>query len=223
MPGRGYRQAVDFEVCKALGDETRFGLYQRLAASPRPLAVSELAEAAGLHVNTVRVHLDRLREAGLVEVEAVHHGKVGRPRHRYSVVADAPGTGFDPPSHVILAGLLAALAEQMGADAGAATATGRAFGVEAAKRTPERSCLHALGAELDRLGFEPASDGGANGSPARVDFLACPFRELAEAYPELVCGLHRGICEGVASGRGSITGFSALYDPDPCHVLVAVS
>ena len=32
---------------------------------------------------------------------------------------------------------------------------------------------------------------------ARIEFLHCPFRELAEAYPELVCNLHRGLCEGV--------------------------
>ena len=49
------------------------------------------------------------------------------------------------------------------------------------------------------------------------------YRELAEAYPELVCNLHRGICEGVAeAGRGTVEQFSTLYEPDPCHVVVAV-
>jgi predicted ArsR family transcriptional regulator len=60
---------------------------------------------------------------------------------------------------------------------------------------------------------------------ARIDFLHCPFRELAEAYPELVCNLHRGLCEGVVdqASEGSVSGFSTLYDPDPCHVVVAVT
>ncbi|MBM3675922.1 MAG: helix-turn-helix transcriptional regulator, partial [Actinobacteria bacterium] len=111
MPGCRYRQAVDFEVCKALGDETRFELYRRLAASPRPLAVSALAEACGLHPNTVRVHLDRMREAGLVEVETVHRGTVGRPGHRYFVASGSPALASEPGAHVMLAGLLAALAE----------------------------------------------------------------------------------------------------------------
>jgi predicted ArsR family transcriptional regulator len=54
--------------------------------------------------------------------------------------------------------------------------------------------------------------------------MHCPFRELAEAYPELVCNLHRGICEGVveAVGGGSISDFGTLYDRDPCRVTVSV-
>ncbi len=118
------------------------------------------------------------------------------------------------------------MAEQMGADAEAAKATGRAWGLEAGKRTRSRSCLDSLATELDRLGFEPAADEdiGPDGT-ARIDFLHCPFRELAEAYPELVCNLHRGLCEGVVdqAGEGSVTGFSTLYEPDPCHVVVAVT
>jgi predicted ArsR family transcriptional regulator len=81
-----------------------------------------------------------------------------------------------------------------------------------------------LAQELDRLGFEPAADPEAgNDGGTRIEFLHCPFRELAEAYPELVCNLHRGICEGVAdAGRGPVEHFSTLYEPDPCHVVVAV-
>ena len=49
-------------------------------------------------------------------------------------------------------------------------------------------------------------------------------RRDPEAYPELVCNLHRGLCEGVVdeAGGGSIAAFSTLYDPEPCHVSVAV-
>ena len=89
-----------------------------------------------------------------------------------------------------------------------------------------RSCLPALESELHRLGFEPAvepGDGTAEGA-ARIEFLHCPFRELAEAYPELVCNLHRGLCEGVVDqvGGGRVEEFATLYDPEPCHVTVAV-
>lgn len=217
---------MELEVLKALGDETRFAMYRELATSTTPLSAQDLADALGLHANTVRLHLERLREAGLVDVEAIHRGTVGRPQHLYSLAAGAPGLGFDPPAHALLAGLLAAMAEQMGANAEAAKATGRAWGVEAGKRTPSRSCLGSLAAELARLGFEPAADEdlGPDGT-ARIDFLHCPFRELAEAYPELVCNLHRGLCEGVVNqtGEGSVVGFSTLYEPDPCHVVVAVT
>jgi predicted ArsR family transcriptional regulator len=218
---------MELEVLKALGDETRYAMYRELATSTTPLSAQDLADALGLHANTVRLHLERLRDVGLVDVEAIHRGTVGRPQHLYFLAPGAPGLGFDPPAHALLAGLLAAMAERLGADHDDATETGRAWGVEAAKRTRNRSCLGALAAELARLGFEPAADDdvGPDGT-ARIDFLHCPFRELAEAYPELVCNLHRGLCEGVVEqsgqGKGSVAGFSTLYEPDPCHVVVAV-
>ena len=213
-------------VLKALGDETRYALYRELATSTAPLSASELAERLGLHANTVRLHLDRLRDAGLVDVEAVHRGTVGRPQHRYFLADGAPGLGFDPPAHVLLAGLLAALAERVGADAADAADTGHAWGAAAGKRARTRSCLKALEAELTRLGFEPAADtaDGEYEGATRIDFLHCPFRDLAEAYPELVCNLHRGLCEGVVDqvGGGVVEEFATLYDPEPCHVTVSV-
>lgn len=224
MPESGYGQLAmdELTVLKALGDETRFALYQELSQATAPVAAQELADALGLHANTVRLHLERLRDAGLVEVEAIHRGTVGRPQHRYFLAAGAPGVGLDPPAHVLLAGLLATLAERMGADADEATDTGYAWGTEAVKRTRTRSCVTALERELTRLGFEPATtaaDGAAEGG-TRIEFLHCPFRELAEAYPELVCNLHRGLCEGVVDqvGGGSVEDFATLYDPEPCHV-----
>ncbi|HEX6311572.1 MAG TPA: helix-turn-helix domain-containing protein [Acidimicrobiia bacterium] len=212
-------------VLKALGDETRFALYRAIATSTGPLSAHDLADRLDLHANTVRLHLERLREAGLVDVEAVHRGTVGRPQHLYFLADEAPSLGFDPPAHALLAGLLAALSERVGADADDAGDTGHAWGAEAARRTRSRSCLRTLESELHRLGFEPATetaDGTYEGS-TRIHFLHCPFRELAEAYPELVCNLHRGLCEGVVDqvGGGTVEEFATLYDHEPCHVTVS--
>jgi predicted ArsR family transcriptional regulator len=219
------KPVIDLGVLKALADETRYAVYRELASSPGPLSAPELADRLGVHANTVRMHLERLRDAGLVDAEAVHRGTVGRPQHLYFLAPGAPSLGFDPPAHALLAGLLAALAERVGADPNDAADTGHAWGVEAARRTRSRSCVRALSGELERLGFEPAvtpGDGRSEGA-ARIDFLHCPFRELAEAYPELVCNLHRGLCEGMVDelGGGSVEEFSTLYDPEPCHVTVA--
>ncbi|MGZ8751900.1 MAG: helix-turn-helix transcriptional regulator [Acidimicrobiia bacterium] len=224
---------LDLEVLKALGDETRYAMYRELASSTSPLSAQELADALGLHANTVRLHLERLREAGLVESEAIHRGTVGRPQHHYFLAPGAPGLGFDPPAHVLLAGLLAAMAERLGANPDDAGDTGFVWGTEAGRRTRSGSCVNALVGELERLGFEPiadatapvsASEAPAGAASVRIEFLHCPFRELAEAYPELVCNLHRGLCEGVVNevGGGSIATFATLYDLEPCHVSVSV-
>ena len=221
-------------VFKALGDDTRFAIYQELTRSPAPLSATELAERLTLHPNTVRPHLDRMREAGLVEVEPIHRGTVGRPQLRYSLAPGAPGLGLDPPAHTLLAGLLAALAEQLGGDGLDAANLGRRWGADATgRRQSGRGCLAALVAELDRLGFDPVESelgaGGIDRRRVRVDFLHCPFRELAEAYPDLVCNLHRGIVEGVVGKRvrtgqpaGMVEDFRTLIDRDPCNVTVSV-
>src|SRR5256714_11158925 len=135
-------------VLKALGDETRYAMYEELARSTAALSASDLAERLGIHANTVRLHLERLREVGLVDVEAVHRGTVGRPQHLYFLSAGAPGLGFDPPAHALLAGLLASLAERVGADPDDAADTGHAWGTEAGKSTRTRSCVRALDDEL---------------------------------------------------------------------------
>ena len=209
-------------VLKALGDETRFSMYRELAGSTRGRSAQELADSLGLHANTVRLHLDRLREAGLVDVEPVHRGTVGRPTHVYSLAPGAPGLGFDPPSYTLLSGLLAALAERVGADGDEAAEIGRAWGVEAGHRTRSWSCVKALVGEMERLGFEPETETTAD--LADMAFMRCPFRELAEAYPELVCNLHRGLAEGIVGevGGGTVEDFATLYDRDPCRVTVSV-
>jgi len=217
---------VQLAVLKALADETRFAVYRELSTSTRALSAQDLADRLGVHANTIRLHLERLRDVDIVDVEAVHRGTVGRPQHLYFLAGGAPGIGFDPPAHALLAGLLASLAERVGADPTDAADAGRAWGAEVGRRTRSRSCLQALEQELEHLGFEPAvgpGDGPSEGD-ARIEFLHCPFRELAEAYPELVCNLHRGLCEGVVDqvGDGTVTDFATLYDPEPCHVTVAI-
>jgi hypothetical protein len=58
----------------------------------------------------------------------------------------------------------------------------------------------------------------------RVAFTRCPFRDLAEAHPELVCHLHRGIVEGMVEelGGATVERFGTLLDRDPCQVDLAV-
>jgi len=217
------------DLLAALGDETRTALFRELALTTNGITAADLAERVGLHANTVRLHLDRMRDAGLVEVEVVHRGTVGRPQHVYSLSPGVPSGGLEPAAHELVAGLLASLAERAGADSDDAAAAGRAYGRAAALRSkPARSagpsrCVTALMGHMRRLGFDPALDDDDEREPT-LYFLQCPFRELAEAYPELVCSLHRGICEGVvaATGGGKIDRFHALYDHTPCQADVHV-
>ena len=95
--------------------------------------------------------------------------------------------------------------------------------LDAELHTDDASCLEALVAELDGLGFDPAVDGSDDGMTAVVAFAHCPFRELAEAHPELVCSLHRGMVEGFVDGvgGGEVDDFHALVHREPCQVTLS--
>ena len=220
--------AARLDVLKALGDNTRYAIYLELARSPRPLTTAEVAKTLDLHSNTVRPHLERMREVGLLAVETEPRGAVGRPQHRYSLSADAPSLGLEPPTFPVLAQMLLTLAgsARLGAEEAieAGREQGRAdAGREAKPRKPSTArCVERLVARLDALGFDPAVVEHEEGRT--VAFLHCPFRDLAETNPDVVCGLHRGMVEGFVAAAGGaeagtrVTRFHSLVDRTPCQV-----
>lgn len=211
--------APRLELLKALGDNTRYAIYLELARAPKPLATADIADTLELHPNTVRPHLERMREVGLLEVSAAPQGSVGRPQHLYSLAPDAPSLGFEPPAFPVLARMLLRLAATAEIPATEALDAGREQGALDATRPDHRgSCEQALTSELDALGFDPTSV--AEDTSLTVAFTRCPFRELAEANPDLVCSLHRGLVEGFvdARGDGTVVAFHDLAGRTPCQV-----
>jgi predicted ArsR family transcriptional regulator len=228
---------VRLDLLKALGDNTRYAIYLELARSPRPCTTAEVAESLGLHPNSVRPHLDRMREVGLLQVETEARGGVGRPHHRYSLAPDAPGLGLEPPAMPLLARMLVEVASAAGAGPDEAAEIGRTQGrdaarlvalagdgsepVEAADEDPASRCIAALVAELDHLGYDPAL--ATDDRAATVAFAHCPFAALASEHPEIVCHLHRGLVEGFVETLGGVevTRFGTLVDRAPCRVELA--
>lgn len=226
MEDRGAPDAGRLAVLKALGDNTRYAIYLELARSPHPLATADVAAALDLHPNTVRPHLERMRDVGLLQVQSDARGGVGRPQHRYSLAAEAPSLGLEPASFPVLARMLLRLAAATGADAADAADVGRDQGRVDGARLASRGCLSAVVAQLDAMGFDPALSIDEGDDEALVDiaFAHCPFRDLAEQRPDLLCSLHRGLIEGVveATGGGEVTRFGSLVDRAPCQVEIAL-
>ena len=217
------------DVLRVLGDNTRYAIYLELARSPRPQVTAEIAETLGLHPNTVRPHLDRMREVGLLEVTTDARGEVGRPQHRYSLAPDAPSLGLEPPTMPMLARMVLAMARRLGANEADAVAVGEAEGASRAGRyTAAPSALEALVADLDRLGFDPVVTGDDDGADedepvtAVVAFANCPFADLARDHPDLVCALHRGLVTGFVAqmGDAEVSEFCPLASRTPCRVAV---
>lgn len=207
-------------VLKALGDNTRYAIFLEVARAPAPVATADVATSLDLHPNTVRPHLERMRDVGLLEVQSDARGGVGRPQHRYSLAADAPSLGLDPPTFPLLAGMLMRMAAMAGAHADDALGVGRDQGRADGVGRAGDDCVAVVQERLGTLGFDPAAVLDDDG--ATIAFTHCPFRDLAEQRPDLLCSLHRGLVEGMveAVGGGEVTGFGTIVDRNPCHVQI---
>jgi predicted ArsR family transcriptional regulator len=219
---------------RLLADRSRYAIYQLVAQAQQPLSTTEIADRLDLHTNTVRLHLEKMREAGLVLVSTDRHGSVGRPQHRWATVPQAASLGLEPGFR-ILALLLAEVAAEQRPAAPTVVAVGSRRGRERARTRPAAggepiaACLQAVMEELTDLGFDPSLEAD-RGSRAVISFTHCPFRDVALLYPDLVCQLHRGLTEGILSAaaaanpgvQGSVESFASLVDPDPCRVEVAI-
>ncbi|MBA3955847.1 MAG: helix-turn-helix domain-containing protein [Acidimicrobiia bacterium] len=225
MEGTGRHRLA---LLKALGDNTRYAIYLELARSATPRSTAEVAESLDLHPNTVRPHLERMRDVGLLAVETDGRGGVGRPQHLYSLAPDAPSLGLEPPPMPLLARLLAGVAGSAGVTPEEAAEVGREQGRRDALGTGSRrpqdgntsmsACVQALADELARLGFDPAVAG--DDEAVSVAFTHCPFAEVAQSHPEIVCHLHRGMVEGFVevAGGANVERFATLLDRSPCRV-----
>jgi predicted ArsR family transcriptional regulator len=191
------------EVHKALADDTRYRLYRYIGLAGRPVSVREMSRRLSLHPNTLRPHLRRLAEAGMVSREIRKTAAVGRPQTLYMIRVGEPEEGRD---YRLLAEMLCGmlrgkraldqaqvLARQWGAYL---VAQG---GPKPGVRLPARRNLAVLQEAMARAGFEPRFRREA-GDGIEVTMRDCPFRDMADDYRDLVCTLHRGLVEGMLAG-----------------------
>lgn len=195
------REPSPIEVHKALADDTRFRLYRHLGLSGRPVSVRELAARMSLHPNTLRPHLRRLEEAGLVRREPRKgSASVGRPQAMYVAVVREGEAGRD---YRLLAEILAGLVTG-GRALARATTLAREWGQYLAiqggpkpgTRLPARRNLAVLQEAMAEAGFEPRFRRAQRGT-VEVSLRDCPFRDLLDDHRELVCTVHRGLIEGM--------------------------
>lgn len=205
-----------------LSQATRARLFGMLGEIRRPMGTDELAQRLDLHPNGVRVHLERLREAGLITRERTRQAR-GRPRDMWLISPDAR-PGSEPPSgYADLGRWLARVISPGRTSLRRVESTGRIIGQELAPdgdSSPEEK-LHAV---LAAMGFqphrEPAEDGGLT-----YRLCNCPYRDAVQESPEVVCTLHRGMTQGLLdqiSPETELRGFVAR-DPYVAGCLIELS
>lgn len=198
------------------------------------LTAQELGELVGLHVTTVRFHLDRLVASGLVDSHSVRTAGAGRPSKQYVVAPGSFGT-FESDSHAALAALLAETWAARSADgqpltpeqAGALWAHSRAADLLARIPSTQSAAtagdwLGKVGLMIDVLrawGYTPSVRTHDEGRTADIDVVDCPFLELAREQPEVVCGVHRGLMRGtleILGERDAELSLTPFVEPTLC-------
>lgn len=184
----------------------------------RPLAVSEVAERVGLHVNTVRGHLELLVHLGVVSRETEHRGGRGRPRVLYDIEPD------EPQQQDAYKTLAAALANELSIIGGTGQRTADEAGLLWAQALagqgrlrPTKSADEAVeqvSALFSDLGFDATSEPLAD----RIYMRSCPYAAIREAFPS-VCEIHLGLLRGtlaVTDSGLSVDSFDVDARPGLC-------
>ncbi|AEV70815.1 putative transcriptional regulator [Mycolicibacterium rhodesiae NBB3] len=192
----------------------------------------ELASRMKLHVTTVRFHLDALCDEGAIERTRVNRDGVGRPRTGYRAVEERLDYRILAEILAMELGETAETRARRAQRAGVqwaeriAAAQPEAVvgqdGTEAAEAGDALARGAALATEVfDRMGFdaelaagsEPSASLSADseqvlGRERVIRLHACPVRDLARAHPEVGCGLHLGLLQGLVD-RAAAAGGSA--------------
>jgi len=205
---------------RALAGERRARIVAELEAAPEGLDAAELGRRVGLHANTVRWHLRLLGGAGLVVSRAESRSTPGRPRVLYFAGDDAAGADAREEYRLLATVLAETLAREQGGPA-ASERAGRAWGAALAgggRRGGD--ALETVVGILAEQGFEPEAGDSA------IAMRRCPFHDLAEATPEVVCAVHRGLIGGALRELASPLRIAALEifpRPSECVARLAPS
>ncbi|MPZ87314.1 MAG: helix-turn-helix domain-containing protein [Nitriliruptorales bacterium] len=209
-------------VARALGSETRAGIYAHLREAGDERTVRDVAGLFDLHPNVARTHLETLADAGLVRVGRRKHPGGGRPAKVYTAIPDAPdGTEPGPEGDsatgalrlrpqadpTLLVRLLAMLLDGPGIDA-----RGRVVVAPPGRTTLAARAHETAAAEGRRLAGGLGDRGGAGRGRGRrgvvpvADAAALAVRALLPWAPEL---------RVVKSGAdwADITGLRPLFSP----------
>jgi len=206
-----------------LAQTTRAGLFSLLGELKRPAGTVELAERLALHPNGVRVHLERMEDAGLVARSRAPQAR-GRPRDAWTIAPDARPGGAPPSAYADLGRWLARAISPRPGRLRDVEATGRDIGRELAPRCVDLDGVEALEASLIALGCQPHAEPGS-GERMTYRLGNCPYRDAVRENQEAVCTLHRGITRGlldVLQPQAKLAGF-VPQDPDAAGCLIELT
>jgi predicted ArsR family transcriptional regulator len=218
------------ERLSALQEPLRRALYLFIASQGREVGREEAAEEMGIRRSLAAFHLDKLAEAGLLEVSyrrlTGRSGPgAGRPAKLYRRSPETHQVSVPPRDYELAAHLMAMAMEQAGRRSASrelervARDFGASLGQEQREqlgpRPGRRRQTSAIEDVLSRYGFAPYREGHD------VRLGNCPFHSLAREHTGLACGMNLALIDGLLAGM-QLSGTTARLDPRPeqcCVVL----
>jgi predicted ArsR family transcriptional regulator len=212
---------TDLEAIAPLADPVRRRLYELVVRAGAP--VDRDAAAAGARVGRANAafHLDRLAEAGLLDVEFRRRSGrsgpgAGRPAKFYRRPDREISVSLPPRQYGLAAALLAEGIDQRPGAAEAVLEAARRRGAALAETGPEGDRDSALLSVLDAQGYEPVrTEDGV------VRLRNCPFDALVDDHRQLTCSMNLALLTGLADGVGS-TDLYPVADPRDGFCCVAL-
>jgi len=192
---------TEISVIAVLDDPVRRRLYDYVTAQDHGVSRSEAAQAVGVQRTLAAFHLDRLAEAGLVEVT------FRRPAGRSGPGAGRPAKLYRRSA----AELLAEVVDVTGAEPElqrSARSRGAAAGRAARRQAPDAPDADLVVGALSAQGYQPYQE------EAGLRLRNCPFHVLASRHPPLICGMNLALLEGLLEGA-AVTSLEARLDPRP--------
>jgi predicted ArsR family transcriptional regulator len=222
--------AADLAAVALLAEPVRQRLYSYLRERHEPVGREDAARHAGIAVKLAAFHLDRMAEAGLLDVEYRRlTGRVGpgagRPAKLYSLSPRHISIALPQTRYALAASMMAtALA---GGPSGAdgpdrlqevATTAGESLGAGIRRQVrTNRARREAVRRELEHLGYDPQSQGSGV-----LSLRNCIFSELSASHRQLVCGMNaafvRGLLQGAALRSSQVEG--RTIEPPNCCVQI---
>jgi predicted ArsR family transcriptional regulator len=203
-----------------LAQPTRSRLFALLGELKRPAGTVELAKRLDLHANGVRIHLERMQQAGLVQRARVRD-KRGRPPDAWTIAADARPGGSAPRAYQDLGRWLARALRARSRGVRSIEETGRQIGRELAPQGVADA--DAFKASLTALGFQPTAT-GTEGDAVTFCLRNCPYRDAVRENQPAICALHKGITRGLLDVLAPEAKLAAFvpHDPDEAGCLIEV-
>ena len=200
--------ADDLRAVGLLADPIRRRLYDYLRERDEPVGREEAARHARIKARLAAFHLDKMADAGLLDVEYRRlSGRAGPGAGRTAKVYSVSSRSFSvliPQTRYALAASMMASALSAGVPRAdgpesledVATTVGGGIGDEIRQQTQTGSARReAVWSKLEQLGYEPRAEESGEWA-----LRNCIFSELSASHRELVCGMNAAFVAGIVSG-----------------------